>query len=233
MLVDPPPSRAALRLLEINWNTVQCVRFGNSIRCAIKPRVSAGQHRTGSQSTPWPVCETRRRMEKFLQIAPHSLAIVLSRVGTEDEAAAAVTEKLQHHHTGYEIFADFKAENMQHFWNKKVTDAISETFFLGWIDEHVLLIQGKEDHLEVLREGWTRRGLKPPRGFEIKCIGKPDQMVSHSGTLAAQPGEGSRQVLCVCDKLWANLVPVLCCKVFQHISMFEKCPIFISKLNMP
>ncbi|KAG5848328.1 hypothetical protein ANANG_G00097320 [Anguilla anguilla] len=109
------------------------------------------------------------RMDKFLEIAPHSLAIVLSRVGTED--SPTVTETLQHH-TGYEIFADFKAENMQHFWNKKVTDAISETFFLGWIDEHVLLIQGKEDHLEVLREGWMRRSLKPPRGFEIKCLGK-------------------------------------------------------------
>lgn len=132
---------------------------------------AAEELRTGTQSAQWPVCETRRRMEKFLQIAPHSLAIVLSRVSTEE--SPAVTEKLQHHHTGYEIFADFKAENMQHFWNKKVTDAISETFFLGWIDEHVLLIQGKEDHLEVLREGWTRRALKPPRGFEIKCIGKP------------------------------------------------------------
>lgn len=109
-------------------------------------------------------------MEKFLQIAPHSLAIVLSRVGSDD--SAPVTEKLQHHHAGYEIFADFKAENMQHFWNKNVTDAIAETFFLGWIDEHVLLIQGKEDHLEVLREGWTRRALKPPRGFEIKCLGE-------------------------------------------------------------
>lgn len=109
-------------------------------------------------------------MEKFLQIAPHSLAIVLSRVGSDN--SPTITEKLHHHHTGYEIFADFKAENMQHFWNKKVTDAIAETFFLGWIDEHVLLIQGKEDHLEVLREGWTRRALKPPRGFEIKCIGE-------------------------------------------------------------
>ncbi|XP_029621763.1 storkhead-box protein 2-like isoform X1 [Salmo trutta] len=108
-------------------------------------------------------------MDKFLQIAPHSLGIVLSRVGAEE--SPAVTDKLQQHHTGYEIFADFKAANMQHFWNKKVTDAISETFFLGWIDEDVLLIQGKEHHLEVLREGWTRRALKPPGGFEIKCIG--------------------------------------------------------------
>ncbi|KAK6325057.1 hypothetical protein J4Q44_G00043990 [Coregonus suidteri] len=104
-------------------------------------------------------------MNTFLQIAPHSLAIVLSRVGAE------VTDKLQQHHTGYEIFADFKAVNMQQFWNKKVTDAISETFFLGWIDEDVLLIQGKEHHLEVLRDAWTRRALKPPGGFEIKCIG--------------------------------------------------------------
>lgn len=118
-------------------------------------------------------------MEKFLQIAPHSLAIVLSRVGSDN--SPTVTEKLQHHHTGYEIFADFKAENMQHFWNKKVTDAIAETFFLGWIDEHVLLIQGKEDHLEVLREGWTRRALKPPRGFEIKCIGKSGEAVCIAG----------------------------------------------------
>ncbi|KAJ8416544.1 hypothetical protein AAFF_G00358320 [Aldrovandia affinis] len=104
-------------------------------------------------------------------IAPHSLAIVLSRVG-EDSPEVTEGEKPQrhHHHTGYEIFADFKDENMQHFWNKKVTDAISDTFFLGWIDEHVLLIQGKEDHLEVLREGWMRRALKPPRGFDIKYL---------------------------------------------------------------
>ncbi|KPP64276.1 hypothetical protein Z043_117398 [Scleropages formosus] len=93
-------------------------------------------------------------MEEFLQIAPHSLAIVLSRVDGGHESPGA-SEKLQRHHTGYEIFADFKAENMQHFWNKKVTDAVAETFFLGWIDEHVLLIQGKEDHLP----GGAARGL--------------------------------------------------------------------------
>ncbi|XP_039606963.1 storkhead-box protein 2 isoform X2 [Polypterus senegalus] len=115
------------------------------------------------------MCAMFEKMDKFLQIAPHSLAIVLCRTGGDDLPAAS--DELQHHHTGYEIFADFKAENMQHFWNKKVTDAVSETFFLGWIDEHVLLIQGKEDHLEVLREGWMRRALKPPRGFEIKYLG--------------------------------------------------------------
>ncbi|XP_023273591.1 storkhead-box protein 2-like [Seriola lalandi dorsalis] len=114
-------------------------------------------------------------MESFLQIAPHSLAIVLSRVGAgEAVGAAGVSEsdELPRHHTGYEIFADFKAENtQQHVWNQRITEAVSETFFLGWIDEHVLLIQGKEDHLEVLREGWMRRSLNPPRGFTIKYLG--------------------------------------------------------------
>lgn len=112
-------------------------------------------------------------MEPFLQIAPHSLAIVLARTGGDDSPGVTESDAPPHHHTGYEIFADFKSENMQHFWNKMVSDAIAETFFLGWIDEHVLLIQGKEDHLEVLREGWMRRTLKPPQGFDIKYLGKP------------------------------------------------------------
>ncbi|KAG8508359.1 Storkhead-box protein 1 [Galemys pyrenaicus] len=119
-------------------------------------------------------------MEKFLQIAPHSLAIVLGPAeGTAGESSGAVQpappaqpRQLARHHIGYEIFADFKAENMQHFWNKKVTAAVAETFFLGWIDEQVLLIQGKEEHLEALREGWTRRALRPPSGFHIRCLGE-------------------------------------------------------------
>ncbi|XP_039186788.1 storkhead-box protein 2 isoform X9 [Crotalus tigris] len=144
-----------------------------------------------------------RRLDKFLQIAPHSLAIVLRPCGGDgaappEQAARAQREgdaggegadrpgagqgsraegepaadsELGRHHIGYEIFADFKQGNMQHFWNKKVTAAVAETFFLGWIDEQVLLIQGKEEHLEALREGWMRRALKPPAGFQIKCLG--------------------------------------------------------------
>uniref|UniRef100_A0A8D1K6Q0 Storkhead box 2 n=1 Tax=Sus scrofa TaxID=9823 RepID=A0A8D1K6Q0_PIG len=120
-----------------------------------------------------------RKMEKFLQIAPHSLAIVLGpaegpageRSEAPPPAAPAQPRQLARHHIGYEIFADFKAENMQHFWNKKVTAAVAETFFLGWIDEQVLLIQGKEEHLEALREGWSRRALRPPSGFHIRYLG--------------------------------------------------------------
>ncbi|XP_026216398.1 storkhead-box protein 2 isoform X2 [Anabas testudineus] len=123
-------------------------------------------------------------MEKFLQIAPHSLALVLSQVCVEvgeDPSSPPPPSSSSppppcvnsQHHAGYEVFANFKAVNMQHFWNKALTHALSEIFFLGWIHEHVLLIQGKEIHLQVLRNGWTRRTLKPPQGFEIKCIGVP------------------------------------------------------------
>ncbi|XP_025327630.1 storkhead-box protein 1-like [Canis lupus familiaris] len=70
---------------------------------------------------------------------------------------------------------------MQHFWNKRVTAAVAETFFLGWIDEQVLLIQGKEEHLEALREGWTRRALRPPSGFHIRCLGSSHGPVEYFG----------------------------------------------------
>ncbi|KAG5194346.1 hypothetical protein MJG53_018870 [Ovis ammon polii x Ovis aries] len=129
------------------------------------------------------------KMEKFLQIAPHSLAIVLGPAegpaGQRSEAARPASpagpQQLSRHHIGYEIFADFKAENMQHFWNKKVTAAVAETFFLGWIDEQVLLIQGKEEHLEALREGWSRRALRPPSGFHIRCLESSDGPVENCG----------------------------------------------------
>lgn len=114
-------------------------------------------------------------MDKFLQIAPHSLALVLSRLcggdGEDSPSPPALLSVNLKHHSGYEVFANFKAVNMQHFWNKALTHALTEIFFLGWIDEHVLLIQGKEVHLQVLRNGWTRRTLQPPEGFDIKYIG--------------------------------------------------------------
>ncbi|XP_051646444.1 storkhead-box protein 1-like [Manacus candei] len=120
-----------------------------------------------------------RRAERCLQIAPHSLAIVLDAaaggrpgVGGGAGAGAGPAAELGRHRIGYEIFADFKRENMQHFWDRRATAAVAETFFLGWIDEQVLLVQGKEEHLEVLRQGWARRSLKPPSGFHIKCLGE-------------------------------------------------------------
>lgn len=124
-------------------------------------------------------------MERSVQVAPHSLALVLSQHCAGDgedpplstsstpspSACPSAPDDLQHH-SGYEVFANFKAVNMQHFWNKALTQALGHIFFLGWIDERVLLIQGKEVHLQVLRNGWTRRTLKPPQGFDIENMGE-------------------------------------------------------------
>lgn len=123
-----------------------------------------------------------RRPERCLQIAPHSLAIVLGAEAGGRPAGPGGAAELGRHRIGYEIFADFKRENMQHFWDQRATAAVAETFFLGWIDEQVLLVQGKEEHLEVLRQGWARRSLKPPSGFHIKCLGTCRGETGRDGT---------------------------------------------------
>lgn len=119
-------------------------------------------------------------METLLHITPHSLALVLAQISKKNEKDSSspsnkvevpVKSQEQNHLSGYEVFASFKAVNMQHFWNKALTDALSEVLFLGWIDEQVLLVQGGEVHLQVLRDAWTRRTLNAPQGFDIKSIG--------------------------------------------------------------
>ncbi|XP_049577206.1 storkhead-box protein 2 isoform X1 [Syngnathus scovelli] len=110
--------------------------------------------------------------EKVLGIAPHSLAVVLSKLSGHRKDETSVTPPVPAAvAAGYQVFADFKATNMQHFWNQALTRALAEVFFLGWLDEHVLLIRGREDHLQVLRNGWTRRTLKAPPGFHITSLG--------------------------------------------------------------
>lgn len=113
-------------------------------------------------------------MEQCFQVAPHSLALVLSPLCAEEkrDSASSLPALNFQHVSGYDVFASFKAVNMQHFWNKALTHALSEVFFLGWIAERVLLIQGKEIHLQVLRNGWTRRTLKAPQGFDIQTLGE-------------------------------------------------------------
>ncbi|KAG1962239.1 storkhead-box protein [Pimephales promelas] len=156
-------------------------------------------------------------MEPFLQIAPHSLAIVLSRVVAEDAPGVTESEEPPHHHTGYEIFADFKSLNMKYFWNKMVADAIAETFFLGWIDEHVLLIQGKEDHLEVLREAWMRRSLKPPQGFDIKYLVSPTEQAKNQ----RQQWEGTNHACMGTDLLRISVIGCLVDEAFTGESLVD------------
>ncbi|KAM4702864.1 storkhead-box protein 1 [Rhinophrynus dorsalis] len=105
--------------------------------------------------------------DRVIQLAPSSLALVLCRVdGVEEEKGChGVQER------GRQIFQDFQTANVRCFWNRRLVRAVSEVSFQGWLESWVLLIQGQSTDLEVLRDAWARRALRPPRGFIIRALG--------------------------------------------------------------
>ncbi|XP_032987223.1 storkhead-box protein 1 isoform X1 [Rhinolophus ferrumequinum] len=104
-------------------------------------------------------------MARPVQLAPGSLALVLSRL--EAPGAARGAEEPG----GRAVFRAFRRANARCFWNSRLARAASRLAFQGWLRRGVLLVHAPPASLQVLRDAWCRRALRPPRGFRIRAVG--------------------------------------------------------------
>ncbi|XP_032112052.1 storkhead-box protein 1 isoform X1 [Sapajus apella] len=104
-------------------------------------------------------------MARPVQLAPGSLALVLCRLEAQKAAGAAEEP------AGRAVFRAFRRANARCFWNARLARAASRLAFQGWLRRGVLLVCAPPACLQVLRDAWRCRGLRPPRGFRIRAVG--------------------------------------------------------------
>uniref|UniRef100_A0A8C8Z4J8 Storkhead box 1 n=1 Tax=Prolemur simus TaxID=1328070 RepID=A0A8C8Z4J8_PROSS len=104
-------------------------------------------------------------MARPVQLAPGSLALVLRRLEAQKAAGGAEGPG------GRAVFRAFRRANARCFWNARLARAASRLAFQGWLRRGVLLVQAPPACLQVLRDAWRRRALRPPRGFRIRAVG--------------------------------------------------------------
>ncbi|TFK11739.1 transmembrane protein 68-like [Platysternon megacephalum] len=100
------------------------------------------------------------RPRRAVQLAPGSLALVLRR---RREAAGEPS--------GAALFRAFRRANARCHWNAGLARAVSRVSLQGWLRGGVLLLQGPAAPLQLLRDAWLRRALRPPQGFLIRAVG--------------------------------------------------------------
>ncbi|XP_060098628.1 storkhead-box protein 1 [Heteronotia binoei] len=98
---------------------------------------------------------------RAVQLAPSSLALVLRRRRERDEEEAS----------GAGVFEAFRRANAACHWNAGLVRAVGRVWLQGWLRGGVLLLQGPAAPLQLLRDAWLRRALRPPEGFLIRAVG--------------------------------------------------------------
>ena len=128
-------------------------------------------------------------------LAGRSLVVVLREKKTDSELQAqgnvesaqrdnSVVATLQHQpqlqaqteqsskRTGSDIFNDFICENKNCYWNPHLEESICNLKYIGYLHPTTLLVGGRDIYVDTVRGAWTRRVLRPPRGFHIVRVGK-------------------------------------------------------------
>ncbi|XP_066478370.1 storkhead-box protein 1 [Tiliqua scincoides] len=112
---------------------------------------------------------------RAVQLAPSSLALVLRRLQRErrreDLAATAAPPECDEEASGAAVFQAFRRANAACYWNAGLARAVARVWLQGWLRGGVLLLQGPAAPLQLLRDAWLRRALRPPEGFLIRAVG--------------------------------------------------------------
>ena len=73
---------------------------------------------------------------------------------------------------GRDIFEGFIAENEECFWNPELEESIHGIRYLGVLLPCTLVVGGRDEYLDTIREAWARKIIKPPPMFVISKLGQ-------------------------------------------------------------
>ncbi|XP_078268877.1 storkhead-box protein 1 [Rhinoraja longicauda] len=137
----------------------------------------------------------------LVELSRCSLALVLG-AGASETVPDPHPDPEPKSRDGRQLLAELKAENGRSVWNGRLVQAVSQLRLLGCLgggrggggSGEVLLLGGRASHLEVLREAWIRRALRPPPGLRIRAVGDVSQIAMMP--IAQSPFVPLTEVLC-------------------------------------
>ena len=108
----------------------------------------------------------------------HGQSCLTDRDSGQARRDNSVSATLQHQQlqsgqrTGSDIFNDFICENNNCYWNPHLEESVRNLKYIGYLHPTTLLVGGRDIYVDTVRGAWTRRALRPPKGFHIVRIGE-------------------------------------------------------------